>query len=45
MKSHFCKVGTIRPNLSKLGIGKSLKNSFAKINTERKRDLGLEISK
>jgi len=45
MNSHFCKVGTVRPNLTKLGIGKALKNSFDKINVERKRNLGLETSK
>ena len=45
MKSHFCKVGTIRPNLTKQGIRNSLKNSLDKINDEIKRNIGLETSK
>jgi|GEM_PF-5457428 len=45
MKSHFCKVGTIRPNLTKLGIRNGLKNGFDKINVEIKRSIDLEISK
>ena len=43
MKSHFCKVGTIRPNLTKLGIRNSLKNSFEKISVEIKRNIDLDL--
>ena len=36
MNLHFCKVGTIRPNLSKRGLGNNMRNSSVKIEIVKK---------
>jgi len=45
MNAHFCKVGTIRPNMAKLAREKRMQNSSEKNKIERKRDIDLDLSK